>query len=91
MKHEPGMKYEPGDVAYIIENGTFVTPVVICKAHGGFCNVCFLDREGAIRIRESRLYDTKEEAEKIRQETRRTTEALMKKRESGPQAGRFVR
>ena len=34
---------------------------------------------------------TKEEAEKIRQETRRTTEALMKKRESGPQAGRFVR
>ena len=56
-------KYNPGDTAYIIESGLFVRKVEIVKAAGGFATLRFLDCEGGIRLRENRLYPTKEDAE----------------------------
>ena len=56
-------KYNPGDTAYIIESGLFVREVEIVKAAGGFATLRFLDGEGGIRLRENRLYPTREDAE----------------------------
>ena len=57
------VKYSPGDTAYIIESGLFVRKVEIVKAAGGFATLRFLDGKGGIRLRENRLYPTREDAE----------------------------
>ena len=49
---------------YIVVSNLFVKPVTVVKDEGEFCLVKFEDGGGA-RIRRSRLYETKEEAEQM--------------------------
>ena len=57
------VKYNPGDTADIFESGLFVREVEVVKAAGGFVTLHFADADGGVRLRESRLYPTKEDAE----------------------------
>ena len=57
------MKFRENDTAYIVENGIHVTQVRITKVSGGLYTVT--PGEGkAMRLREGRLYETAEEAER---------------------------
>lgn len=49
---------------YMVVSGLFIKQVTVVKEEGEFCLVRFEDG-GGIRIRRSRLYETKEEAEQI--------------------------
>ena len=51
-----------GDTAYILENHIKVTPVMVLDRTGDMYTVRI--RGGAMRVRHSRLYSTREEAEK---------------------------
>lgn len=55
--------YKIGDHVYIVENGLYVKEVVIVGISGCFYQICYTDKQGSIRLRESKLYRTKEEAE----------------------------
>lgn len=59
------MKYSVGDKAYITENNMKVRRVVVIRVSGEFCTLRFLDSNGGITLRTSRLYRTKEEAETV--------------------------
>lgn len=55
-------KYGIGEHVYIIENGMHIKEVIIVNIANGFYQVCFTDRKGSIKLRESRLYKTIGEA-----------------------------
>ena len=55
-------KYGNGEHVYIIENGMHIKEVVIVNISSGFYQVCFTDKRGSIKLRESRLYKTISEA-----------------------------
>ena len=55
-------KWNPGDQCYIVENNMHIRPAVVVRSSGGFCTLR-LGNEKGIRVRESRLYRTPEEAE----------------------------
>ena len=55
-------KYGIGEYVYIIENGIHINEVIIVNIANGFYQVCFTDRKGSIKLRESRLYKTIGEA-----------------------------
>lgn len=57
------MKFNPRDKAYIIESARFVVEVEIVNASGGFYLIKYPKKGGGYKVRESRLYKTKEEAE----------------------------
>ena len=57
------MRFKSGDIAYIVENGLYIREVKIRTISGGFATLVFTDREGGTRLRESRLFPTKEAAE----------------------------
>lgn len=57
------MRFKKGDIAYLIENQRRITPVKVMAASGGFCTVRFcVSDSSAIRVRDSRLFKTEEEA-----------------------------
>ncbi len=56
-------KYNPGDTAYIIESNRLIREVKVLKVVGGFVTLRFMDSDGGIKLRESRLFQTKEDAE----------------------------
>lgn len=56
-------KYSPGDTAFLIESGRIIREVKIIKQAGDFCTLRFTDSNGGIKVRESRLYPSKEAAE----------------------------
>ena len=56
-------KYNPGDTAYIVESSRIIREVKVLKVTGGFATLCFMDSDGGIKLRESRLFPTKEDAE----------------------------
>lgn len=56
-------KYNPGDTAYIVESGLFIREVKVVKVAGGFVTMRFTDGTGGVRLRESRLFPTKEDAD----------------------------
>ena len=56
-------KWNAGDKAYIIENNINTREVKIVKVAAGFATVRFVTGSGGTRVRESRLFSTKEEAE----------------------------
>ena len=59
------MRFKKGDIAYLIENQRRITPVKVMAVSGGFCTVRFCNSDSsAIRVRESRLFKTEEEASK---------------------------
>lgn len=57
-------KYKPGDKAFIIESKRFIREVEILKFSGGLYTLRFPDSGGGIKLRENRMFATKEEAEK---------------------------
>ena len=54
--------FKQGDIAYIIESNRYVSEVKVGRIQGDFV-IVLLSREGGIRVRKSRLFKTKEEAE----------------------------
>ena len=56
-------KFNPGERAFIIESSIFVKEVEIVKAAGGFVTIRYPNSSGGFRVRESRLFATKDEAE----------------------------
>lgn len=56
-------KYKVGDHVYIVENGLYIKEVVVVGISGCFYQICFTDKRGSVRLRESKLYRTREEAE----------------------------
>lgn len=56
-------KYNPSDTAYIVESNRIIREVKVLKVTGGFATLRFMDSDGGIKLRESRLFPTKEEAE----------------------------
>lgn len=57
------MRFRENDIAYIVENNLHVSRVRVIRVSGGLCTVSF-GKEKALRLPESRLYKTQEEAEK---------------------------
>lgn len=56
-------RYKVGTQAFIIESNRLVRSVVIIKISAGFYTVKFNDSNGAINVKESRIFDSKEAAE----------------------------
>ena len=56
-------KYNHGDIAFIVESSRFIREVKVLKIAGGFATLRFVDSDGGIKLRESRLFPTKEDAE----------------------------
>ena len=54
-------KYSIGQKAYIIES-IWVSEVIIVSKGGSYYVIKFTDRNGAIRVRESRLFETEHKA-----------------------------
>ena len=55
--------YNPGDIAYIVQSALVVREVMVHSISGGFCTLRFTDTNGGIKVRESRLFPTREAAE----------------------------
>ena len=60
----PNNKYNVGDTVYFLESQRIIREAKIIKCGGGFYTMKFADGAGGIRLRENRLYSSKEEAEK---------------------------
>ena len=56
-------KYNPGDTAFIVESNRFIREVTIFKFAGGLYTIHFKDSNGGIKVRQNRLFATKEDAE----------------------------
>ena len=60
-------KYTVGQTVYIIQSNKWIREATVLKFGSGFYTLKFSDSDGGIRLRESRLFATKEKAEeKIR-------------------------
>ena len=57
------MTFEIGSHAYIVESSHHIREVTIIHRSGDLYTVKFANNNGGIRVRGSRLYATKEEAE----------------------------
>ena len=57
------MQYRPGDIAFIVGNNKFIHEVEIMNSQYGFVTVHLLKENSYIRVRENRLFPTKEAAE----------------------------
>lgn len=55
-------KYNQGQIVYIVENGYRITECVIVNYRGGLYTIRFPETNCAIRLRENRLFPTKEAA-----------------------------
>ncbi len=60
MKEE--IQYKPGDRVYIVANNVSVIEFEIISVQDEYCTLRDMDRYGAIRLRKSRLYKTREAA-----------------------------
>ena len=60
MKDE--IRYKPGDRVYIVANNLSVKEFEIISVQDESCTLRDLERYGAIRLRKSRLYKTREAA-----------------------------
>lgn len=56
------IKYKAGDIAYIVESNRFITEGKIVSCTGGI--YLFKYRGGGIRVKENRLFPSREEAQK---------------------------
>ena len=57
------MQYRPGDLAYIVGNTRFIQKVEILNVKFGLVTIHLLEKNSYIRVRENRLFPTKEAAE----------------------------
>ena len=63
-------RFNEGDRVYFIASSIFVKEATVIRSAGGFCTIKFDTNNGndgpsGIRVRESKIYKTKEEAEKV--------------------------
>ncbi len=56
-------RFKPGATAYIVESNRFIREVEIKSFSGGLYLLIFKDTGGGVRLRENRLFMTKEGAE----------------------------
>ena len=56
-------KYKPGDTVYIVSSVRWIREAKVLKYAGGFYTLKFADTGGGIKVRESRIFPTKEAAE----------------------------
>ncbi len=66
-------KFKAGDTAYLIESNHIIREITIVKFAGGFYTIRFKDSGGGIKVRENRLYASKEEAENVMAKARSKT------------------
>ena len=55
-------KYNVNDTAFLLESNRFIREIKIVKYSGGLYTIRFTNGDGGIKVRESRLFATKEEA-----------------------------
>lgn len=65
LKNDSDMVFKEGTSAFIIESKRFVREVVIIKNTGNLYIINFTDNNGGIQVRGSRLFSTRDEAEKL--------------------------
>lgn len=59
-------KFKPGDVVYFIESSIYIKEGIVLSSSGGFTTIRFEQGNSGpagIRLRDSKLYKTKQEAE----------------------------
>ena len=56
-------KYKTGDKAFIVESSRFIREVTVVKNTGDLVTLRFADSNGGVKLRESRLFPTKDAAE----------------------------
>lgn len=56
-------KFQQGNKAYIVDNARFLREVIILRVTRDFCTIRYIDSRTIIKIRTSRLYANKKEAE----------------------------
>lgn len=57
-------KFKEKQIVYMIASANQIKEMVVVRYSGGFYTLRYRFTDGGIRVRESRLYATKEEAEK---------------------------
>lgn len=64
-------KYNVGDIVFFISNGYNIREATVIRCGGGFCTIKFNDNEtpAGTRVRESKLFKTKQEAEVVVEKT----------------------
>lgn len=55
-------KLKVGDSGYIIESNRIVREIIVLRSSGGFYLIRFKDGDGAIKVKEHRLYKNEEDA-----------------------------
>lgn len=55
--------FQQGNKAYIVDNARFLREVIILRVTRDFCTIRYIDSRTIIKIRTSRLYANKKEAE----------------------------
>lgn len=66
-------KYDVGDIVFFISNGYHIREATVIRS-GEFCTIKFNDNETPVgtRVRESKLFKTKQEAEFVVKKTHNT-------------------
>ena len=67
-------KYNVNDIVFFISNVYHIREATVIRTGGGFCTIKFNDNEtpSGTRVRESKLFRTKKEAEIVVEKTHNT-------------------
>ena len=67
-------KYTVGDIVFFISNGYNIREATVIRCGSGFCTIKFNDNEtpAGTRVRESKLFHSKQEAEIVVEKTHNT-------------------
>ena len=67
-------KYIVNDIVFFISNGNLVREATVFRTWGGFCTIKFNDNEtpAGTRVRVTKLFKTKQEAEIVVEKTHNT-------------------
>ena len=65
-------KYNVGDIVFFISNGYHIREATVIRAGGGFCTINDNETPAGTRVRESKLFQSKQEAEIIVEKTHNT-------------------
>ena len=71
------MVFKEGMSAFIVESNRFIREVVIVKRRGNLYIIKFVDNNGGIQVRGSRLFSTRNEAEKSIPNTRESNKRYL--------------
>lgn len=67
-------KYDVNDIVFFISNGYHIREATVIRAGSVFCTIKFNDNETPVgtRVRDSKLFKTKQEAEVVVEKTHNT-------------------